>query len=180
MPRIQVGGPEWAALFDFTRYAFRYEGLQSYDVPEEAGSRAEFAATGQVPAYPAKTGWTGILAAAADRGATVARVHAVRVPHSAYVEWELASYALNVQAGEHVRILPVTGEWPRWLPRRDFWLFDSLRMAWLDYDQAGRITGAQVNRRQLAVAEACRLRRQLLARSIPYAQYTGLDARAAN
>lgn len=172
MDRVEIGSATWAGLFRFSRSAFRYEGRQEYAVTAEDASRAEFAATGRVSVYPAKQAWLESLSSAAKRGAPVSRVHAIQVPHSSYIQWELASYALNVEAGEDVRLIPVTGEWPEWLPGPDFWLFDDRAVLYLQYDDRGMLTGARVTSQPATVARVCSLRDRLMADSVPYSEYT--------
>ncbi len=50
------------------------------------------------------------------------------------------SYPPNVAAGEDIRITSVFDG----LPVRDFWLFDSRTLLWLDYDAAGHLVSAEL------------------------------------
>ncbi len=63
-------------------------------------------------------------------------------PLTAYMRYELTwSYPPNVAAGEDIRIAPLSPM----MPGRDFWLFDSSALLWLDYDGAGRLVSAELD-----------------------------------
>jgi hypothetical protein len=95
---------------------------------------------------PAKAEWLELVRSARAAGKRMERVHVVVEPLSDYLRYELAWwYADNVAAGEDVRILPTRPrQWPAGLPRHDFWLYDSQKLAVLHYDPQGRLYRAEL------------------------------------
>jgi hypothetical protein len=136
---ITPRSPEWWQLFDsFSHTAFRWEAHQSYeDEPEPLRC---FLAGEPKPPMPSKERWCARVRAACAAGKTMSRVHAVREPLTDYLMYELTwSYPPNVAAGEDIRITPATE-----LDARDFWLFDSRALLWLNYDASGRMVSAEL------------------------------------
>jgi hypothetical protein len=146
--RVTPGSPEWRRLFDgFQHSAFRWEGCQQYE-DEAVGA---FLAGDPKPPMPGKDRWIARVRSACAAGKTMARVHGVREPLTAYLRYELTwSYPANVEAGEDVRI---TTEALGTLDR-DFWLFDSTTLLWLDYDAAGSMLSAELDEDPASVVQA--------------------------
>ena len=106
-------------------------------------------------------------------GCAVQRVHVVTSPLTAYMRFELASYAPNVEAGENVRIIPVPigGGWPQDIPSDDFWLIDSSELWNQRYDQHGTWLGVDRVTDPAVIVQACRTRDAALHHSLPWADY---------
>ena len=99
------------------------------------------------------------------------RVHVVEEPLSDYLRYEMLSYRPNVEAGEDVRILPVTpGRWPN-LPLDDYWLFDSAELWLMDYDEDGHFTGVVPVTDAVEIVMANHWRDAALHAAVPYADY---------
>jgi hypothetical protein len=140
--RLYTLGEEFDDLFrNFEHTAFRLETLQTYSVEYEEEPIRRFLAGELRPRDPSKDEWCGLIRAARDAGKRMERVHVVEEPLSDYLRYELGwSYGPNVDAGEDIRIAPVSaGFWVDDLPRgRDFWLFDSRDLWIMEYDEQGR------------------------------------------
>jgi len=135
---ITPRSPEYWRAFEFEHTAFRWEAHQVY---EDEAIRA-FLAREPKPAMPGKERWCARVREARAAGKITARVHGVREPLTDYLMYELTwSYPPNVAAGEDIRITSVF----EGLPVRDFWLFDSATLLWLDYDAAGRLVSAELD-----------------------------------
>ncbi len=136
---ITPGGPDWRQAFDsFSHTAFRWEARQDYE-DEAVGA---FLAGEPKPPMPGKERWCARVRAACAAGKVMSRAHGVSEPLTAYMRYELTwSYPPNVAAGEDIRIAPLSPM----MPGRDFWLFDSSALLWLDYDGAGRLVSAELD-----------------------------------
>ena len=181
MQSLVPGSSAWRQLFDgFERSAFRCEALQEYQDPgDTAPFQAFLAGAPQPPGLNA--GWAARVRAARLAGKAISRVRIVTEPLTGYTEWELAfGYAAGAAAGEDIRILR---EPSRLLAPRfgDSWLFDSARLLRLQYDAAGRMTGAVLDTGPAAVAEAAAWRDAALKLAMPYGAYMcrGLAHRAS-
>jgi hypothetical protein len=164
---ITPGSPDWRRLFDgFDHTAFRWEGRQDYeDEPEPLRC---FLAGEPKPPMPGKERWVARVRAACAAGKTMARVHGVREPLTDYLLYELTwSYPANVAAGEDVRIAPVSAA----LPGRDFWLFDSRALLWLDYDASGRLVSAELDEDPASIVRANHWRDAALHAGLRLADY---------
>jgi hypothetical protein len=69
----------------------------------------------------------------------VARVHAVAVPVSEYIRFEIAAYQASLEAGEQIGLVDRSLH-PEMV--EDFWIFDDRRVAVLRYDDTGRFLAA--------------------------------------
>jgi hypothetical protein len=165
-----------SASFDECFTAFRYtayrlETLQAYDVPQEEESLAAFLAGEPVSFGPSKDGWTAVVASAVAAEKSMRRVHVAEEPLSDYLRYEMESYRPNAEAGEDVRILPVApGRWPD-LPRRDYWLFDSVDLWLMEYDEGGHFLGAELVTDAGEVVKHNYWRDAALHAAVPYADY---------
>lgn len=152
---------------------FRLETLQVYGGSGEEDALAAFQAGQPIPLTPALQEWTQMVRQRVGSGSVVQRVHVVTSPLTDYLRFELANYAPNVQAGEDVRIVPVTsnGAWPLDVPHDDFWLIDSGELWSQHYDQHGTWLGVQLVTDPGRIVEACRARDAALYHSTPWADY---------
>ncbi|MGH3620457.1 MAG: DUF6879 family protein [Sciscionella sp.] len=169
--------PGVAALerqFATFRYSvFRLEALQTYvGSGEDEGIAAFHRGDPEPPPDPAEDEYSGLLRAHRAAGQVRQRVHVVTEPVSDYMAYELAwEYGLHVPAGEDIRIIPVTDTWPRDIPVRDFWLFDSRYLCELRYDDSGVWLGVESTTDPAAVAEACFIRDAALHHALPWRDY---------
>lgn len=176
---IRPGSRAFTSLFsDFTREAFRLETLQAYSEPEEEGPRRQFEAGQPIGDDPGTLEWVRWLAEGSAAGKTVARVHILTMPLSAYARFELAYYQPGLSAGEDIRVIPVRpGEWPEGLPGPggDFWLFTDAdgtrRVLRLEYNEAAEMTGAWLTTDPAEVAQTVQWRGIAMATAIPLAEY---------
>lgn len=159
---------QFAARFaDFTRSAFRLELLDHYVATSEAGPFAAFLA-GDEPSQEWREPWKRLVRAKLAGGATMARVHVVTEPLTAYVRFELTCvYPANVVAGEDVRVLPRQHADLLDLPGRDFWLLDSAVAGLMTYDDEGNWLRADVTDAADIVEECRRARDTAMAHSVP-------------
>jgi hypothetical protein len=173
--RIRRGSPEYAALFDgFGQSAFRLETLQHYAGEDEAEALRAFLRGDAPPMYPGKESWTARVRRAVAAGKSMQRVHLVREPLTDYLRYEIGwSYGLNVAAGEDIRLLPAAdGQFPAGLGAAgDFWLFDSHALVRMNYDDAGQMTGAVLEKSPRAIALANAWRDAALRAATPYSDY---------
>jgi hypothetical protein len=145
--QITPFGEEYGRLIsDFRHCWFRLEVLQRYTVAYEEEPLRRFLAGEPPPEDPDKEEWLGLIREAAAAGKVMRRVHVVVEPPSDYLRYEFAwEYADNMAAGEDIRIIGVQpGHWPEELPHHDYWLFDSRILCLLDYDEEGRLLGAEL------------------------------------
>ncbi|MER6401900.1 DUF6879 family protein [Kitasatospora sp. NPDC001603] len=77
-------------------------------------------------------------------GRRIARVHVLTRPLSDYLRYELAAYAYNVEAGEDIRILDLTGKENPGLPDQDFWMFDGKKVVDMKYAPDGTQIGREL------------------------------------
>src|SRR5260221_3505839 len=144
---ITPRSPDYWRAFDFDHTAFRWEAHQSYE--DEA--ILAFLAGEPKPPMPGKERWCARVRAACAAGKVMSRVHGVHEPLTDYMRYELTwSYPPNVAAGEDIRIMPMSAA----LPGRDFWLFDSSTLLWLDYDVAGCLISAELDDDPASVVRA--------------------------
>jgi len=91
--------------------------------------------------------WQASIRSHVAEGRQLQRVHVIREPLTAYVEYELRAYGVTVAAGEDVRLIPVPegAPWPADVPEgEDFWLFDDRDVWGMDYDSSGRFLGCHL------------------------------------
>lgn len=165
---------DFGRLFtDFRHTAYRLETLQVYDVAYEQESYAAWLAGDPDALRSLKGAWAVTVAQATAAGKRFQRVHVVEEPLTDYLRYEIEGYRYNVEAGEDVRVIPVQrGQWPRELPHRDYWLFDSAELWVMEYDEAGRFLGAvHVEDAEDTIMHGY-WRDAALHEAIPYADYT--------
>lgn len=154
---------------------FRLETLQCYGNSGEDPALAAFEAGESHLVTPAKREWVALIRDRTGAGCAMERVHVVEEPVTDYLRFELTwSYAVNVDAGEDIRILPVApgGTWPCGLPERtDFWLFDFSVLYALRYDQDGSWVAAEQVTELSAIRQACRWRETAIALGVPWRLY---------
>jgi len=90
------------------------------------------------------------------------------------MRFELTGYALNVEAGEDIRIIPsVSGSsGPADLPQEhDYWMFDSHDLYDQHYDLGGCWLGTEPVGDPARVVETCRWRDAALHQAMPWKDY---------
>lgn len=165
---------EFNRLFrEFRFTAYRLETLQRYDVSYERDELARFLAGQARGEFPGIAGWCDTVRAAVAAGKRMHRVHVVTEPLSDYVRFECGwAYEHTVEAGEDVRLVPVTGDaWPAGLPHYDYWLFDSSRLVAMHYDEDGAFVSGEVISDPDRIVEANYWRDLAVHISVPYRQY---------
>lgn len=102
-------------LAGFRYSLFRLETLQVYRGSSEDEAFAAYRAGRSIPVTPELREWCARVHRRVSDGCAVQRVHVVTEPATEYIDFEVASYAPNVDAGEDVRIIRVAEghPWPR-------------------------------------------------------------------
>ncbi|MCI0685787.1 MAG: hypothetical protein L0Y54_00915 [Sporichthyaceae bacterium] len=163
-------GKDFDAQFTgFDHTAWRLETREVYNVEEEAEDFARFLA-GEPPRIDDYSrAWYDMIQAAVAAGKRFARVRVVPNPLTDYLRFEAEACQLNVAAGEDIRYLDAGRARELGLPRNvDFWLFDSIRIAQLHFDEDNRPLGAEIIRDPVRVVEANRLRDVAWHYAIPF------------
>lgn len=170
---LQPGHPSFDRFREFRYSVFRLETLQVYGGSGEDPGLAAFQRGEAVPPFsPDEVEWSAMLRANRDAGRIQQRVHVVYEPITPYLAFELTwQYGPHVAAGEDIRVLPVTGEWPVDVPRRDFWIFDSREVYWMRYDREGTWLGAEYTTDPADVVAACVARDAALVQARPWSEY---------
>lgn len=159
----------------FRYSAFRLETLQDYAGSGEDTEVAAF--LGGLPRPPLDAEheqWASALADHRRGGRVVQRVHVVIEPPSDYARWELTwGYAPSVEAGEDIRVIPVSQghPWPLDVPRRDFWLFDARELYDMHYASDGMWLGVEPVTDPARIAAACHWRDAALHHAVPWRRY---------
>lgn len=153
--------------------SFHLELRDDYSVPDENGPFESWLRDEPVN-YSFMESWARMVKRLTGEGKAVRRVRIVTEPHTPYIEWEHATTALNVEAGEEIR----------WLPRhlvpkdlvfpfdgKDWWLIDDRLLAVGYLDATGRVLGHEVIKDLQAVAAAAALRDLLWSVAAPHHEY---------
>ena len=166
-------------LLDLYRRAagevFRLEVRQEYAVPAESVQFRAFREGRPLPVDPAVEQSMQIIREAVARGARLVRAHVVDLPLSLYLRYEMAAYAENIAAGEHVCI--AARSWHRDLAGlcEDFVLFDAEgAVVFMDYDADGRLTGTRYTDDLADVGRARKIRDAVMAHAIPLPEFAAL------
>jgi Family of unknown function (DUF6879) len=139
---MRLEGEAWSRYFrDFRSSAFRLELHPVYTMPGEADELRRFLA-GEKPPPGYHYGWLDTMAAARAAGKTVRRVRVVRQPLIDYIRYEFEwGFVYNVEAGEDIRVLDLTGQPYPGLPDHDFWMFDEQAVVKMLYRPGGTQIG---------------------------------------
>jgi hypothetical protein len=168
-------GEDFDLLFTgFDHTAFRLEVRDRYDMPDEREDFELFLAGKPKPLEveaEERRGWLEMVRSAVAAGKRFERVRVVSEPHSDYIRFEIAGTSLNVEAGEDIRYLPRQLAAGRDLPDHDFWLFDSLRVAYLHFDANDRLLGAEIITEPEVVVRHCYWRDAAWHGAVPHDEY---------
>ena len=142
---MRLDGEAWSRYFqDFRASAFRLELHQLYTMPDEADELRRFRA-GEKPPAQYHYDWLDTVAAAIRAGKTMRRVRVVRQPLTDYTHYEFEwGFVYNVEAGEDIRILDMTGRASPVLPDHDFWMFDETTVVRMLYRDDGTQVGREL------------------------------------
>jgi hypothetical protein len=153
--------------------SFHLELRDDYSVPDENGPFESWL-RGESVDYSFMESWVRMVKRLTGEGKTVRRVRVVTEPHTPYIEWEHATTALNVEAGEEIRWLPrhlATEELVFPFNGRDWWLIDGRLLAVGHLDAAGRVLGHEVIEDRETVATAAAFRDHLWSLAAPHHEY---------
>ena len=168
---LPPGHPSFARFRDFRYSVFRLETLQVYNAPDP-GLDAFRRGDPFPPASADEVEWSTMLRANRDAARIQQRVHVVRDSIPEYLAYELTwQYGLHVAAGEDIRIISATDDWPLDVPREDFWLFDAREVYWMRYDTDGTWLGSEWTTEPVDLARACSVRDAALVQSRPWREY---------
>ncbi|MFE9015955.1 hypothetical protein GTX53_06075 [Streptomyces sp. SID5594] len=166
-----LDGDAWRQFFDaFERDAWRFEAQPTYTMPREQENVARFL-RGEDKPLGHNAAWHEKVRAYKGTGRRVGRVRVVRRPLTDYQRYQFAwGIPGNIQAGEDIRILDVThDDFGLPLTGRDWWMFDGVRVAHLNF----RPDGTQINREvhEGDPAPYREWRRVALERAVPFGEY---------
>lgn len=136
---------EFDTCFDRFRFeTFRLETLQQYLVDEEVPRVEAFKRGEPRPERSVRTNpWLRRIATTAAAGKDWKRIHAVELPLSEYLRYQIQGYIESQACGEQIRLFETSGSV---LDAGDFWLFDGdtadAYAVALRYDLDGRWLGA--------------------------------------
>ncbi|MEU1019498.1 DUF6879 family protein [Streptomyces sp. NPDC005898] len=171
-----LDGEEWRRFFDaFEHEAWRFEAQPTYIMPKERENVARFLRGENMPdGHNAR--WHERVRGYIASGKRIGRVRIVRRPLTDYQRYQFAwGIPGNVAAGEDIRVLDVTQEdYGLPLCGRDWWMFDRIRIAHLNF----RPDGTQINRKAYEGDPAPYREWQQIAleHAVPFEEYVkGLD-----
>src|SRR3954451_18350582 len=133
---------------DACRTAFRLELLASYAVGTDGDDFSRWLAGEPEPTWERKNPWLQVLRDERADGLRSSRIKVMSARPTDYeryaAEW---GYALNVPAGEDVRIWDLSQHpLPADIVHRDFWLLGEDQVLVMHYDAHGRFEGASTPR----------------------------------
>lgn len=144
----QLTADDFNSLFrHFTHTAFRLETQPVYTVAEERSSFQRFLAGDlhSLRDYPPFAAWLDQVQNLTKEGKRVERVRIMDEPPTDYQRWEMWGGQSNTAAGEHIGYLPRSRAQSIGLPdTRDWWLFDSQRLARMRFDPHGVPLGGEI------------------------------------
>jgi hypothetical protein len=160
-------------LASFRYSLFRLETLQVYSGSSADEAFTAYRADGSIPVTRELREWCARVHRRVSDGCAVQRVHVVMEPTTEYIDFELASYAPNVDAGEDVRIIRVAEghPWPLDIPRQDFWLIDASELWVMAYAEDGAWLGVEHVGDPREIVAASHTRDAALAQAQPWARY---------
>lgn len=125
-------------LTNYERSAWRFETQPMYAMPNEQPTLASFLA-GEPRPQGYNRDWHDLVTGLLASGRTIGRVRTIRQPLTDYQRYQLAwGIPGNVEAGEDIRILDITGD-SLDLPAHDFWLFDESTVVILNFYPEGSL-----------------------------------------
>ncbi|MCI0689231.1 MAG: hypothetical protein L0Y54_18665 [Sporichthyaceae bacterium] len=169
-------GDQFSDLFTtFDHTAWRLETRRAYNADSEAEPMRRWLAGEPRHVYDPFRGWLDMVRAAIAEGKRFARVRIVAEPPTTYQRFGAAGARFNVDAGEDIRYLAESRASELKLPREDFWLFDSIRIARLHFDEGDRLLGAEIVRDAEQVVAANWIRDVAWHHAVPYSNWIQLE-----
>lgn len=145
----------------FKKSAFRVETLQKYNVNEEQEGFANFLNHGILD-NNLNNDWYDIIKKAKNRGASITRVHLIKLPLTDYLRFEIELYKLNEKYGEEIFIL-IDNQTEKQI--NDFWLFDDEFVLDMQYSDDGKFIDWK--ERKDNINDFINIKNNLLSQSIP-------------
>ncbi len=129
-----------------TRWAFRLELLDRYDVASDGEDFERFIRGEQEPTPERKQPWLDQLRREHEAGIHNHRVHVLCTPLTDYLRYECEwGYAFNAAAGEDIKIIDLAERAaPDGLVDHDFWLIDDAHAIRMYYTDDGQFRGAEL------------------------------------
>ncbi|MFE1100291.1 DUF6879 family protein [Nocardiopsis alba] len=172
-----VTGEEFDDLFRHYRHtAWRLETRTFYGVLHENEPFQRWLA-GDDSDLEWFTPWLKMMRPELATGKRMERVRLIDDPPSDYLRWELWSTPYNLGIGEDIRYLPCTHPIVEELPDQDFWVFDSRRVAWFEFDEKGNVLGARLSEEPEQVLTALRARDAAWHHALTFTQYMATRVR---
>ena len=142
----------------FEHTAFRLEVQPTYVVADERETVEEFLRGEPRPVdeFDFYARWLHQIAVLTGEGKRVERVRVLDEPPTDYQRWEIWSSTYNQAAGESVRYITRSKARAVGLPDvDDWWLFDSLRVARMQFDEHGHPLGGEIITDPVVVTRHC-------------------------
>jgi hypothetical protein len=143
--RVFVGPKTLGELFDtFEQEAFRLETLDDYSKSGNVDAYRAFLAGDPQPA-DYNEAWVSEVRSHTSKGRRVYRVHILSRPLTPYLRFELGwGYRRNATGGEEFFIFDTTEKANPLQGVPDFWFFDNIAPAVMNYAEDGSLLGADV------------------------------------
>lgn len=169
MTRRSLDPEQLDALFPAVRRAsWRWECQPQYAV--DAAELADWVAGRPVDVDEDRP-WLSYIRGLRERGIPFERVRVVDEPLNTYQQWIAATTDSNVRAGEDIRWLPRARADALGMPTYDFYVFDAARLAILQFDSDGEMTGIVVDDDPLVVSEHLAYRDRVWTEATPHGRY---------
>jgi hypothetical protein len=145
---------EFDRLFEtFEHTAFRLEVRDRYNEPYEAESLQKFLAGEPEYIDDSFQDWLDLVQAATAEGRRFSRVRVVSLPLTDYSRYGIAYARFTNAAGDDIRYLTRDRAREIALPKHDYWLFDSRKIARLHFDDDDHLLGVEVIEDPAAVVQ---------------------------
>jgi hypothetical protein len=150
---------DFNALFDrFEHEAFRLETLPVYVVEQEQEPFAAFLDGRARPLteVPYLAQWFDAIRSATSAGRRISRVRILDDPPTDYQRFEIWAGQFNTESGEVLRYLQRHRAEDAGIPLgTDWWLFDSRRLAIMNFDPHGRPLGGEIVTDKCVIDQHC-------------------------
>lgn len=163
-------GADFGALFEtYEHTAFRLEVRDSYlGVGYEQEPFRKWQ-VGEPDDMAWRRDWLDGVRRRAAEGRSMSRVRVVSMPPTDYVRFSYRNCADNIEAGEDIRYLDRADALD--LPAYDYWLFDSLHLYTMHFDDENAFHGAELVTDPAIVAQHLQWRDEAWRRSAAYRDF---------
>ena len=145
---------EFDRLFEtFEHTAFRLEVRDRYNASYEDESLQKFLAGEPESIDESFQDWLDLVRAATAEGRHFSRVRVVSLPLTDYSRYGIAYARFTNAAGDDIRYLSRDRARAIGLPDHDYWLFDSRKIARLQFDDDDHLLGVEVVEDPVAVVQ---------------------------